>query len=88
MEKTVTQVERDFQKNALCSDLETVPGVSRTARDKLRENHINTTEQLVGQFFLHDRDVDYFTEFLEDLGLPNRWASLIAENLKKKLGVL
>ena len=88
VEKTLSQVARDFQKNALCSDLETVPGVGRVVIAKLKENNINTTEQLVGQFFLHNRDEIYFIEYLEDLGILNRWARECAENFTKKFHAL
>jgi len=82
--KTVSHIARDFQKYPINSELLTVPGISESSAQKLMTNLVNTTEQLIGQFFLRNRDEVAFIEYLEDVGVPNRWACECAENMVHK----
>jgi len=86
-QQTPSQVGRNFQNNAINNDLMSVPGVGgRSAMTKLATQSITTTAQLAGQFWMLDRNVEKFTEFLEDCGIQNRFARACAENMKQKFG--
>jgi len=82
------QVARNFQKNAIVPSLQTVPGVGPAMEKKFRVNNINTTSQLVGQFFLMERDEVRFIEWLEDLGMMSVYAAVCAEAMTRKFATL
>ncbi len=83
---TVNEVVRRFQAGPLHSDLFSVPGIGTAAHDKLKLAFIDTADQLVGQYFLHNRNRDSFEEYLEDLGLQPRWAKICAHNIHQRFG--
>ncbi len=72
--RTMSQVARDFLNCALDRNLESVPGIGKKSVDLLREQGIETTDQLVGQFFMTDRNEVAFIEFLESIGIANAQA--------------
>jgi hypothetical protein len=68
-ERPLSQVERNFQTNPIDSDLRTVPGLGPAGIRHLNEQNINTTEELVGRFFMCNRDELMFLEWLCDAGI-------------------
>lgn len=80
---------QNFLSQPVNSRLRTVPGIGLSVLGKLAFANINTTDQLVGHFWLLERDEIKFIDFLEDIvGIQKRFAIVITENLKKKFGSL
>ena len=88
MQGIKNMIELDFQKNALCSDLETVPGITRQFEKALNENRIKTSEELVGRFFMCNRDTEFFIDELQDYGLSPRAAKMCANAISEKFNKL
>jgi len=82
--RTLSTVERDFKRNAICSDLDTVPGIGRKDEQMLRDHGITTTDQLVGRYFMCNRDVELFIMELEDYGIQSKWAKICATAINEK----
>jgi predicted flap endonuclease-1-like 5' DNA nuclease len=82
----ISQVARNFQTNAIDNDLKSCPGIGPAGVRHLNEQNVNTTEHLVGRFFMCDRDEVKFIEWLEDAGVKNQFARECAENFKRKFG--
>mmetsp|Transcript_32420 Transcript_32420/g.69613 ORF Transcript_32420/g.69613 Transcript_32420/m.69613 type:complete len:91 (-) Transcript_32420:51-323(-) len=83
-QKSMSQVAKDFLKNALDKDLNSCPGIGKASIEKLKKVGVTTTDQLVGQFFLCNRDEVKFIEFLEDVGIQNKYARECAEKFNAK----
>jgi hypothetical protein len=85
--KLYGHVRKDFVLNAVDPDLQSVPGITATHFFTIfKPNGIETTEQLVGNFFLCNRDPVAFREFLVDIGLEADVAKLVSEKFEKKFG--
>ena len=82
------QVARDFQLSALPRELVPykIPGIGPANMQRLKEHNINTVDELVGHFFLTNRDEEEFAKFLQQLGIAKLFADDCAANLKNKLG--
>ncbi len=87
-EYRTSQVARDFQASALPKELipGKIPGLKANNIKILNNNGINTVDELVGHFFLTNRDEEEFAKFLELLGVAKCFANDCAANLKTKLG--
>ena len=84
--RTVSQVARDFVNNAIDPDLLSVPGIGKKSVDLLNEQGIETTDELIGQFFMVNRNEVKFVDFLEQVGIPNKQARECAEKFFVKFG--
>ena len=87
-EYRTSQVARDFQASALPKELVPgkIPGLKANNIKILKNHNINTVDELVGHFFLTNRDEEEFAKFLNLLGIPKWYANNCAANLKTKLG--
>jgi predicted flap endonuclease-1-like 5' DNA nuclease len=83
--KTMSAIARDFINNAIDPDLSTVPGLGEKAIKLLNDQGIYTTDQLVGQFFMVNRDEVEFIKFLEECGIKNQFAREVSSKMYSKL---
>lgn len=83
-----SQVARNFINNAINPELKTCPGVGLKTIELLTKHKITTTDHLIGQFFLVDRDEVKFIEFLEEVGMKNQFAQETARQFVTKFGSL
>ena len=81
---TLSKFQREFQNNKIDNDLYTVPGIGPGNKKKLERHDIKTTSQLVGQFWIVDRDTTKFIEFLEDMDIRRLYARECAEAMERK----
>lgn len=81
------QIARDFVNNMLDPDLKSVPSMGH-AIEKLHAVNINTTDELVGQFFWLNRNEVNFVTFLEECGIDNKSARDCASKMYDKFGRL
>eukprot|EP01013_Petalomonas_cantuscygni_P004500 TRINITY_DN14871_c0_g1_i1.p2 TRINITY_DN14871_c0_g1~~TRINITY_DN14871_c0_g1_i1.p2 ORF type:complete len:147 (+),score=22.12 TRINITY_DN14871_c0_g1_i1:141-581(+) len=70
-----------FLREALSSDLGTVPGIGDAARKLLAKDEILTTFHLVGKFYMMDKDEVKFAGYLHKLGVGQHWGRVIASSL-------
>ena len=84
----INRIARDFQASALPKELipGKIPGLNKNNIQTLFKNNINTVDELVGHFFLCNRDEEEFASFLKQIGMVKRDADNCAANLKTKLG--
>jgi hypothetical protein len=61
-ENTLNAFAREFQKNAIDNHLRSVPGLGPGGIRRVNDHNINTTEELVGKFFMLGRDEVKFIE--------------------------
>jgi hypothetical protein len=82
------QVAQDFQILALPRELTPckIPGLGPANVQRLKDHNITTVDELVGHFFLTNRDEEEFAKFLQQLGIAKLFANECAANLKTKLG--
>ena len=59
-----SRVTRDFQRNAIMTNLSSVPGIDTDHRVKLQRCGISTPCHLIGVFFTMDRNVQEFQNLL------------------------
>jgi len=79
---------QEFMEHKLPSDLIQIPGILPSNIQVLSQNNMYTVDDLVGHFFLTNRDEDDFCQFLRQLGFSKYHASQCAACLKIKLGGL
>ena len=87
---STAQVARDFQLLQLPRDLTPgqIPGIGPNGIKNLKEHNIQSVNELVGHFFLLDRDEEEFAKFLQQIGVGSQFARDCAATLKTKLGGL
>ena len=75
-----------FHNYPIKDDLLSVPGINQSGINKLRRRcDIYTTNQLVGKFWMLDRNQIRFIEFLtENVGIKYKFAKECTENMTKK----
>lgn len=83
----LAHLETMFLTHPLRNHLKWVPGLwSPTAQSLLHKKHINNAKQLVGWYFLMNRNQDAFQNWLiNDVGLPPFPARSCASMLHSKL---
>lgn len=90
-ERTPSAVSRNFANNPLprgTLEAGCVPGIGNAQVLKLKQNGVETFDQLFGRFFNSDRDGAKFAVYLEDIGIHDFFARECARNLAMKLGDL
>lgn len=85
-----SEVARRFLNNPIPKQLGpgTIPEIGERAIRSLAMVGITSPDQLVGHFFLQDRDEKLFWEYLEDVGIPSIPARKLAEVFRQKFGEL
>lgn len=88
-----SQIARDFQTNALPRGKlkpGQVPGIDRDSIRLLycHDHEIETVDELVGEFFRHQRDEAAFKRFLTQARVNDQSARVCAASLARKLGSL
>jgi hypothetical protein len=77
---------RAFHLNPIDSDLMTCPGISAKSKRLLVSAGVSTTDQLVGHYFLTNRDQVQFTHFLANCGMKWHGAMECAHQVAGKYG--
>ena len=77
---------KPLPRGKLRSDI--VPGIDKHAICFLAESDIESVDELVAQYFFHQRDQDAFARYLQKLGINSASARLCASNLAHKLGAV
>jgi hypothetical protein len=79
-------IARAFLNNPLDPSLNACPGIGPNSKQRLELHGVTTANQLVGHFFLEERDPGMFTQFLCELGIPERFAQECARRINQKYG--